>query len=79
MEATVEIRYETLLDVVRQMPPSQMERLLTDVRRLLESRLAAQEVSPAKYRREVVDAARRLEAGDGVPMTPDEVQQLIKT
>ncbi len=77
MEATVEIRYDTLRDVANRMPLSQLEKFVADLRRLFETRLAANPEAPVRYRKEIVDAARRLEAGEGIEMTGEQLHELI--
>lgn len=77
MSATIEIRYESLLDLVRQMPPAEMERLLADLRRMIDAQRKKTNGSEIKYRPEVVEAMKDLEAGRGIKMTLDEVKELL--
>ena len=77
MENTIEIRYESLLDIVRQMPSEQLTKLLADVRRILEKKHPLAVSDAPKHRPELLEALQDIEQGNVVRYTPEQMYELL--
>ena len=80
MENTVEIRYENVLEQVRQMPAEQLAKLLAEVRRIMAKKRPQKNEKQRKnerYLAELDESIAQLERGEGIRMTLDEVRQML--
>ncbi len=78
MENTIEIRYENVLETIRQMPAEQLTKLLTDVRRILQNKkMAAAPKKEVVYRPELLESMAQLERGEGIRVSMDELKQML--
>ena len=77
MENTIEIRYDSLLDIVRQMPSELLTKLLADLRRILEKKHPLAVSDEPKYRPELLEALQDFGQGNAVRYTSEQMYELL--